>query len=64
MIAESYVLNLQCDFCPPRQPKREQFSAPNSRDAHRFAKADGWRIYPAQMKAKCPKCATVGGTAK
>lgn len=64
MIAESYVLNLQCDFCPPREPKRDQFSAPNARDAHRFARADGWRIYPAQRKAKCRRCAAVERAAK
>lgn len=57
MIAEGFVLNVQCDFCPPREPKRDQYVTRNVTEAYRAARADGWKLYLAQNKAKCPRCA-------
>lgn len=56
MIAEGFVLDVQCDHCPPRQPKRDQFVDRNVTLAYRAARAAGWKLYIQQGKAKCPAC--------
>lgn len=35
---------------------RMEFTGPNLTACLKEAKKDGWRIYPAQGKAKCPSC--------
>ena len=56
-LAEGFVINVVCDFCPnPRDPRRDEFGGKNARDAYSQARRSGWRIYRAQWKARCPSC--------
>jgi hypothetical protein len=56
MIAECYVLNVQCDQ-KHTVPVRDQFTGRNVREAWHAAMQAGWRLTPPDA-AWCPTCAS------
>ena len=58
MLAECYVLDVQCD-CLVRHKnerlKREQFTGPNRNYCRRAARDAGWQLYK-DGRTRCPKC--------
>jgi len=58
-IADGFWIVLDCDFCPDqRQKMRGEFCERNATEAYRAVRAAGWKLYPAQSKAKCRRCSS------
>ena len=59
MIVGCYSMDLYCDFGPHPigYDFPHQFTGRTEAECFRNSKKRGWKIYPAQRKAKCPRCA-------
>lgn len=56
-IAEGYTLELVCDYCPIEYGvRRDSFYGINKGSAYKEVREAGWKTYPAQQLAKCPRC--------
>lgn len=64
MIVGCYTLHLYCDFnadhAPGEQCYMGEFTGHSMTASYKEARHAGWRVYPAQQKAKCPACVKRG----